>query len=225
MSDRVVAIVPAYDRADSIAATVTALLPVVDQVVVVDDGSTDDTATQAEAVGATVLRLTQNRGKGGAVTAGVESVAGADIFLLVDADTGDTAAAAAALLAPVIDSEVDMTIAVLPAAGRAGGFGAIKRLSAAGIRRACGFEARAPLSGQRAVRADLLRKVLPLAPRFGLETALTIDVVRAGGRVGEVDVVMGHHATGRSLAGFRHRAKQGVDVAGALWSRRRGHPR
>jgi glycosyltransferase involved in cell wall biosynthesis len=225
VSDRIVAVVPAHDRADSIAATVLAVKRFVAEVIVVDDGSSDDTASRAEAAGATVLRLPHNRGKGGAVTAGVESAPDADIYLLVDADTGDSAAATAALLRRVVDGEVDMAIGVLPAPRRSGGFGVIKRLAAAGIRRYSGFEARAPLSGQRAVRGDLLRSVLPLAPRFGLETALTIDAVRAGARVGEFDVLMGHRPTGRSLAGFRHRARQGADIAGALWSRRRGHPR
>jgi hypothetical protein len=64
-----------------------------------------------------------------------------------------------------------------------------------------------------------LRAVLPLAERFGLETALTIDVRRIGGRVVEVDVPMEHRHTGRRLAGFRHRAGQGADIVRALWPR------
>ncbi len=215
-----VAIVPAFERADSIGTTVGALLALstVDAVVVVDDGSTDDTARRAAVAGATVVRLSANRGKGAAVSAGVDAAPEADIYLLIDADLGDTAGLADALLAPVVGGDADMTVAVLPSAGRKGGFGSVRRLASSGIRRATGFETRAPLSGQRAVRGELLRS-LDLADRFGLETALTIDVVRSGARVVEIDVPMDHRHTGRRLSGFRHRGRQGLDISRALWPR------
>lgn len=216
----VAAIVPAKDRADSIVATVAALahLHDVDRVVVVDDGSLDATANLAAAAGASVVRLPVNRGKGAAVAAGVAAVPDADVYLLIDADLGDTAGLAETLLAPVLAGTADMTIGVLPGAGSKGGFGSVRKLAAEGIRRATGFQARAPLSGQRAVRGELLRS-LSLGERFGLETALTIDALRTGARVVEVDVAMDHRHTGRRLAGFRHRGAQGIDIVRALWPR------
>lgn len=216
----VVALVPAKDRADSIAATVEALLalPAVDRVLVVDDGSTDATTEVAAAAGADVLRLPENRGKGGAVLAGVGRAPDADVFLLIDADLAATAGAADLLLGPVLADEADLVIGVLPPAGSRGGFGRIRRLAARGIHRACGLETQAPLSGQRAVRADLLRE-LGDAERFGLEVAMTIDAQRAGARILEVDVPMDHRHTGRSVSGFRHRGGQGVDIVRSLWPR------
>lgn len=216
----VVALIPAYNAAPRVGATVRATLaiPGVARVLVVDDASTDDTAGAARTAGAEVLRLPTNRGKGGAVRAGVEASPDADVILLVDADLQETAAEVARLLPPVLADEADMTIAVLPPAAGRGGFGKVRDLAARGIRRACGFEARAPLSGQRAVRADLLRG-LTSAERFGLEVALTIDAVRAGARVVEVEAEIDHLHTGRSLAGFRHRGRQGADVVRALWPR------
>lgn len=218
---RVVAIVPARDRADSIAATVRALdgVAAVDRVLVVDDGSTDATAVEASRAGAEVLRLPTNRGKGGAVAAGVAVAPEATIFLLIDADLATTAGAADRLVDPVLQGTADMTVGVLPAAGGRGGFGLVRRLSAWGVERACGLSMRAPLSGQRAVRADLLRRGLPSSGRFGLEVAMTIDAVRAGARVVEVDVPMDHRHTGRSMRGFTHRARQGLDIVVSLWPR------
>lgn len=216
----IVAIVPAKDSEDAISSTVSALreLPVVDEVIVVDDGSTDATAEFATAAGATLVRLPVNRGKGGAVAAGLAAAPHADIYLLIDADLAGTASLGVSLLAPVVEGRADMTVAVLPSAGRKAGFGSVRKLAAAGIRRASGFEARAPLSGQRAVRGDLLRG-LDIADRFGIEVGLTIDAVRAGARVVEVEVEMEHRHTGRRLAGFRHRGAQGVDILRALWPR------
>jgi hypothetical protein len=216
----VVAIVPAKDRADSVADTVDAVaaVPGVSRVLVVDDGSTDGTADAALAHGAEVLRLARNRGKGGAVLAGVEASPDADVYLLIDADVGSYASEATALLEPVLQDRADLVIGVLPSPGSRGGFGNVRRLARDGIERACGYQAVAPLSGQRAVRAEYLRG-LESAGRFGLEVAMTIDAVRAGARVEEVDVAMEHRHTGRSVSGFRHRGAQGVDIVGALWPR------
>ena len=218
---RIVAVVPARDSAGSIGATVAALdaLPGVGEVLVVDDGSTDATAEEARAAGAWVLQLPENRGKAGAVAAAVAATPETDVYLLVDADTGATATGAGVLLDPVLAGDADMTIGVLPSAGGRGGFGVVRRLAGAGIRRGTdGFVVHAPLSGQRAVRGGLLRS-LDLAPRFGLEVGMTVDAARAGARVVELPVEMDHRHTGRSLAGFAHRARQGADVARALWPR------
>ena len=223
----VVALVPAKDRADSIGRTVRALVASsrIDRIVVIDDGSADETSRVAvEAAGddarVTVLRLGENRGKGGAVSAAIAASPEASTYLLIDADLGDTAGIADALLWPLERDEADLVIGVpVVAAGARGGFGRIKELARSGIRRSSGFESTAPLSGQRAVRAGLLRS-LTLADRFGLETAMTIDAVRAGARVVEVAVDFDHRHTGRSIAGFAHRGRQGLDILRALWSRR-----
>jgi hypothetical protein len=216
----VVAVVAAYNEADTIGATVAALLALreVDRVLVVDDGSGDATADQARAAGATVLRLPSNGGKGAAVAAAVGATPDAGVYLLVDGDVGGSAGAARALVRPVLDGEADMAVGVLPAAGKRGGFGLVRDLSAAGAARATGRRPTAPLSGQRAVRAELLRTV-GLDPGFALESALNIDAVRASARVVEVPVVMEHRHAGRGPRGFRHRAAQGAAVVRALWPR------
>jgi hypothetical protein len=55
-----------------------------------------------------------------------------------------------------------------------------------------------------------------LAPRFGVEVGMTIDIARAGGTVREVPVDVDHRHTGRSWRGFVHRGRQGVDIVRAL---------
>ena len=224
-----VAIVPAKDRADSIVATVQALaaLESLDRVIVVDDGSHDATAELALGTGCCeVVSLRQNRGKGGAVAAGIDAARDAAIYVLIDADLGASAVIAETLINAVRNGEADMAIGVPDSAGAgpgaSGGFGLVKRLAAWGILRGSGYRTTAPLSGQRAISGPLartLREAPGFAGRFGLETGLTIDAVRSGARVLEVEVSFSHRATGRSLAGFAHRGRQGADIARALWTR------
>jgi hypothetical protein len=215
-----VAIVPA-SGSPTVEVTVAQLVATgrVDRVVVVDDGSTDDTAARAAAAGATVVSMPLNWGKGDAVAAGVRFAADAEVYLLVDADLAATARHVVALLDPVLDGSADLAIATFPPAEGRGGFGAVKAASRWLVRRASGYEPVEPLSGQRAVRGPLLR-ALPAAARFGLEVGMTIDAARAGARIVEVPLPLDHAHTGRTLAGFRHRGGQAVDIvraAGARW--------
>jgi len=53
--------------------------------------------------------------------------------------------------------------------------------------------------------------LLPFAARFGMEMGMTVDAVRAGLRLGEVEVDVAHRATGRNPTGFLHRGRQLAD--------------
>ena len=70
------------------------------------------------------------------------------------------------------------------------------------------------------MRAAVLRGLVPFAAGYGMETAMTIDAVRAGYRLCEIELDLEHRATGRSLGGFLHRGRQLRDIARAYWSRR-----
>jgi hypothetical protein len=78
----------------------------------------------------------------------------------------------------------------------------------------------APISGQRAMRPGVLPQLLPFATGFGMETGMTIDALRKGLRVIEVELDLEHRATGKSLQGFIHRGRQARDIARAYASRR-----
>jgi glycosyltransferase involved in cell wall biosynthesis len=211
-------VIPAYNEADRIVATVRAVqaLVGVGEVIVVDDGSTDDTAEAARAVGAVVLRQTRNRGKAAAMEAGADTAHG-DLLLFLDADLGVTACEAQALITPVLSGAADVTVATFPVIpGRGGGMGVVVRLSRAGIRRAAGHTLAAPLSGQRCLTRAAFAAARPLARGFGVETAMTIDVLRAGFRVVEIPTKMDHRVTQNDLHARLHRLRQLRDVAYAL---------
>jgi glycosyltransferase involved in cell wall biosynthesis len=218
---RVAAVVAARNEVGRVGRTVEAIraIPDVDEVVVADGTSEDGTAQEAVAAGARVLVGPGRGGKGGALEAALRWIEPADAYLLLDADLGPTAREAEALLDAVRSGVTDLAIGVLPREPRHGGFRLVKRAAASVIRRLSGFRPVEPLSGQRAVTAACLAAVRPLAPGFGVEVAMTIDAVRAGFRVVEVPVAMWHAPTGRDLAGFVHRGRQGLDLLRAAFPR------
>lgn len=223
----VAVVIPAYNEADRVAATVAAAagLPGADVVVVVDDGSRDGTARVARQAGASVLRHARNRGKAAAMETGAEAVRLLDqreagqaprLLLFLDADLAATAADAAPLIEPVAAGEADMTIARFAATVKLGGHGLVVGLSAAGIRRATGWAPAQPLNGQRCLSRPAFDAARPLARGFGVETAMTIDLKRKGFRITEVEVPLAHRATGTDLRAQLHRGRQLADVAWAL---------
>jgi Glycosyl transferase family 2 len=227
----VLALVAARNEAERVGATVTALrdLPVVAEVLVVSDGSSDATAAGALDAGAHCLDLPRNIGKGGALNAGLAAMMSRvaerlspepAALLLADADLADTAARLDRLLAPVLAGDADLAIADLPPQQGAAGFGLAMGLARQGMARVTGRRMSEPLSGQRAVRWEVLPALLPFAPGFGVEVAMTMDALRAGLRVVEVEVDLRHAATGRDLAGLLHRGRQARAIARELARRR-----
>jgi glycosyltransferase involved in cell wall biosynthesis len=225
-SPAVAVVIPARNEVRRIGATVTAAAGIdgVDLVVVADDGSTDRTRDVAAHAGAVVVSHYRRQGKAAAMVLGASAVAAVDAhenrpsrhLLFLDADLGDSAAGAAELVGPVRRGEADMTIAVLPPSPAGGGHGFVVNLARRGVVRLAGFEPTQPLSGQRCLTRAAFDAARPLAPGFGVETGLTIDLVRKGFRVLEVPVPLRHRVTGRDLGAQLHRGVQYVHVARAL---------
>jgi len=218
-------IVAARNEAERIAATLHALRETFPSAVflVADDASRDGTAEVAIASGAQVVSRRRPHGKGANVTAAAEAALGLApppaLVLLCDADLGASARALRALVGEVERGGSDLAIAAFKVR-KGGGFGLAVGFARWAIERRSGYRARAPLSGQRAMRADVLRSLLPLAAGFGLETGMTIDAARAGWRIRELELVLEHRATSRDLGGFAHRARQLLDSARAYLARR-----
>jgi len=223
MAVRVSVIIPARNEADRIGQTVRSLWDtkpngVEAEILVVDDASEDATSEIALRAGATkVVRLKRHRGKGAALRKGIAEAQG-EILLFVDADLGEEAGKMWQLLEPLVRGEADMTIAAPPPDPAGGGFGFVKGFAAWAIRKATGFHPTAPLSGQRAIRRKVLEQIT-LADGYAVETALTIDALRAGFRVQEVPIVFGHRALGKNWRGFWHRARQLWEIALAVFPR------
>lgn len=163
---KVAAVIPAYNEERTIAGVVGALrrVDLVDEVLVVSDGSTDRTALVARASGARVLELERNLGKGAALAMGLTSTC-AEVLLFLDGDLiGLTPEHVQRLLEPVLAGTSAMAVGVF-SGGRA-----LTDLA----------QSIAPcLSGQRAVRRDVMVDALELSGSgFGAEVVLTRSLRR-----------------------------------------------
>ena len=218
-------LIAARNEADSISASIASLKEAFPgaAIWVADDASEDGTNDIALAAGAQVIRRGTVHGKGGNMTACAEAMLSApdppSTVLLCDADLAVSAGRLGRLIAAVDEGECDLAVAAF-ARRVGGGFGIALGFSRWVIEKRCGFVADAPISGQRAMKLEVLRAVLPFAPAYGMETGMTIDAVRAGYRIDEYELELAHRATGRTLRGFIHRVRQMVDFARVYISRR-----
>lgn len=215
---RTIAVVPARDEGDRLAATLEAL-PGLSGLIVVDDGSRDATAEAARRLGAEVLTSGspgRPAGKGRALLAGLSRTRRyrPEAVLLADADLGSSAAELRALLDALEDGSPVAIAAFPPATG--GGFGLVKGYARREISRRTGYTPAEPLSGQRALVYEAVQALPGMAPGFGAEVGMTLDLLSAGLYPIEIPLPLAHRPTGRRLSGFVHRARQGRDILKAL---------
>ncbi|MBP9868940.1 glycosyltransferase family 2 protein [Patescibacteria group bacterium] len=107
---KIVAVIPAFHEASRIGATVQGVRSFVDEIIVVDDGSTDETVEVAQSTSAIVLRHSLNRGQGAALRTGTEAalIRGADIIVHVDADGQHSPEFIPTLVDPIKDGEAEI---------------------------------------------------------------------------------------------------------------------
>jgi glycosyltransferase involved in cell wall biosynthesis len=215
---KTIVIIPASNEADRLAETIEHL-PENSHVLVVDDGSRDATAATASDSGAQILftgKPGRPAGKGYALLVGLKEAINREpeAILLADADLGASAGKLGELLETLEDGS-HFAVAAFPQLS-GGGFGLVKNYARREIFRRTGFESIEPLSGQRALLTPALQALPGIAPGFGAEVGMTLDLLKAGFEPVEIPLSMSHRKTGRSLAGFAHRARQGHDILKAL---------
>ncbi len=223
---RTAALILARDHARRIAATVraTRAIPGIDLVLVVDDGSTDNTQDLARKAGAVVIRHPHRRGRTACIETGAAVIAMRDeddaeprSILLLDGGLGNYAIGAAPLVLTVAEGVADLAIALVDRSVPTQG------IAASAARRAIAHASQwtpvQPLSRIRCITREALEAAMPLARGAGLDPAMTLDVLQAGFAVTEVDCEIRHKPhTGGSPA--LRRASQYRDVMIALSSRR-----
>lgn len=231
---RVACVIPARDAADVIQATVTAAraIPGVDIVIVTDDASSDETAKIAGAAGAIIATHQRSRGRAAAIESAVNALGVLEqrdkrpecgTVLVLDADLGTSAAHARQLVGPVVAERVDLAIAVSRQTSAEPGDGGASDLvgttAARGVHELTGWLPRAPLATNRCLTRRAYELASPLSAGDGADVGMTIDLLRAGLRVEEIEVDLDHGEEPSGLAARLDRALVLKDVTRALAAR------
>lgn len=165
---RITSIIAAYNEEKTIGPIIDVLkrVPVIEQIVVVSDGSTDRTVDIARSRNVEVVDLISNVGKGGALYRGLEYIR-TDIVLLLDADlVGLEESHVLSLIQPVSEREADVTIGVF----EEGRFATDLAQKIAPL-----------LSGQRAIRTDVIQNISDMeVSRYGVEVAMNRYIRKNG---------------------------------------------
>lgn len=223
----VAALIVAFDQARRIAATVRAAraIPGVDLVLVVDDGSTDNTQDLARKAGAVVVRHSHHRGRTAAVETGASVIAMRDepgrtprAVLLLDGGLGNYAIGAAPLVPTVTESVADLAVAVTGAGVAPQGFSSTAARKA--IERSSQWVPREPLSRIRCITREALEAAMPLARGQGMEVGMTLDVLHAGFTVTEVECEIHHKPAVQAKRRGGRRFSRLRDVQLAIGARR-----
>lgn len=174
-------VIPAMNESGAIASVVRELSAVADwrEIIVVDDGSTDDTAEQARAAGARVVRHPYNKGNGAAVKTGIRAATG-EYMLIIDGDGQHQPADAVRLVERL--GEFDLVVGARSSATQAS---AARRLGNALLNKLASYLTEHPIpdltSGFRAARVDCMREFITLLPNgFSTPTTTTLSFLRAG---------------------------------------------
>ena len=189
------------------------------EIVIVNDGSKDNTKEVIENLNVNTINLDKNHGKGYAMNRAIKNYE-YDYIAFIDGDLGLTSFEIEKLIYPVVSNKVDFTIAKFPEArtitNRKGGFGFVKRLAKRGVYFYTKKEIDTSLSGQRVYRKEVMDIMDYIPNRYGIEVAMTIQALNGGFTFEEVPVKMSHRYTERNLKGFIHRGKQFLNILKTL---------
>jgi glycosyltransferase involved in cell wall biosynthesis len=189
---RLVAVIPAYNEAGHVGKVIRAVQPFVDQVIVVDDGSWDATATEAAEAGASVCRHPINRGLGGAIATGLKAALhfSPDIIVTLDADGQHQAEDIQAITKPIWTGEADFVIGsrlIVPK-----GMPPFRRL-ANRIADCCtalifGVYVNDSQSGFRSFSRKVAESIDIRTSGMEISTEIVVEVARRGFRIAEVPI-------------------------------------
>ena len=191
---KVSAIIPALNEEKSVGEVVRRALAHVDEVIVVDDGSTDNTAAVAEAAGATVIRHEKNRGILEATASGIGAAEG-DILVTLDSDGQHDPSEIPQLIAPILEDRADLVLGRRPS---------LPHFSEKAITALTGLKVDVgdASTGFRAVKRSIAEKMK--LHGSCLCGTLILEAYRLGARIAEIPITIRERRDGRRRLNTRH---------------------
>lgn len=206
-------VIPVYNEEKYIDKTIKGIsqFKFIDNIVIVDDGSTDGTLNKIKNYNVEIIKLNKNTGKGFAIKKAIRD-RDFDILVLIDGDLGYTSKEIIKLINPIIEEKCDVSIAKFPKLNKKYGFGLVKTLSKIGVYIYTGKTLNCTLSGQRVYTKKSIENIKYVPDKFGIEVAMTIQALEQNLKIKEIDVNMKHRVTKKDIKGFFHRGRQFIHI-------------
>lgn len=184
------AVIPAYNEEKTIKDAIERTKKFVDRVIVVDDGSTDGTFTEAKKTGVTVIKHEKNQGKTAALKTGFAHIGDSDIVVIMDADLQHLPEEIPLLIGAIEDG-CDLCIGsrLLSNSNHMPSFNKISnRVTSIVLSIMAGQKITDPQSGFRALKRETLDNLELVADRYAVEHIMILEAARKGFKIREIPV-------------------------------------
>lgn len=205
---KIAAILPAFNEEVAIGSIILRCKQQVDQVIVIDDGSTDNTSQVAELAGAEVIRHHKNMGKGAALKSGFEAARDYDVVVTIDSDAQHNPDEIPLLVAPILAGKADVVNGSRYITGTDENTPAYRRVGQKVLDKATnissGLDITDTQSGYRAFSAESLSHFRFEEKGFGVESEMLVDAANAGLKVVEVQIGVRYDVDGSTKNPLSH---------------------
>lgn len=205
---KITAILPAYNEEVSIGSVVLNTKKYVCNIIVVDDGSTDNTVEIAELAGAQVIRHSSNKGKGAALKTGFEAAKSSEIIITMDSDAQHDPKEIPKLIAPIINGEADIVNGSRYISGNKKDTPSYRRIGQTVLDKATnlgsGLDITDSQSGFRAFARHAIPAFRFSSVDFGIESEMLTDAANAGLRIKEVEINVRYDVDGSTKNPLTH---------------------
>ncbi|MGN0104307.1 glycosyltransferase family 2 protein [Methanobrevibacter ruminantium] len=204
----VVAIIPAYNEEKALADVIGKTLDYVDEVIVVDDGSSDKTSEVAVEAGARVIKHSVNLGKGEALKSGFKAIEGDSIIITIDGDGQHNPNEIPDLVRPIIEDSADLVNGSRYMNGPEENTPAYRRVGQKVLDIATNISAGTKVtdsqSGFRAFSSKSKNVFRFKDTGFGIESEMLVDAAEAGLKIVEVPITVSYDLNGSTKDPITH---------------------
>ncbi|MEN4007289.1 MAG: glycosyltransferase family 2 protein [Methanobacterium sp.] len=205
---KITVILPAYNKEISIGSMVIGAKKYADNVIVIDDGSTDNTAEIARLAGADVIKHSSNQGKGAALKTGFKAIRDTDIIVTMDSDGQHKPEDIKKLVSSIENSEADLVNGSRYLNRKKNDTPAYRRVGQSILDKATNIGSRLNItdsqSGFRAFAAHTLPAFRFYSSNFGIESEMLMDAAKAGLRIKEIEIGVRYDVDGSTKDPVSH---------------------
>ena len=205
---KITAILPAYNEEVSLGSIVLHTKKYVDNILVIDDGSTDNTVEIATLAGAEVISHSFNKGKGAALKTGFEAARASEVIVTIDSDGQHNPEEIPKLINPILNGEADIVNGSRYINGNKKDTPSYRRVGQTVLDKATNLSSGLDITDSQSGFRAFARHTMPAfrfsCIDFGIESEMLMDAANAGLRIKEVEISVRYDVDGSTKNPVSH---------------------